>query len=86
LNDTFSYIPDCSIFRITSAVLDSGNLVLSFPTETGRTYTLWHSDNLANGSWTDSGLPAVAGTGDTLTFTVPAPTPGRSFFRVQADP
>ena len=49
-NDTFSYTPDCGIFEITSVVLSGGNLTLSFPTATGRTYTLWRSDTLADGT------------------------------------
>ena len=87
-NGTFSYIPDfdCASFRITRAVLEGGNLVLSFPSVASRTYTLWRSDTLANGSWTNTGLPALPGTGTTLTFTVPATIPARRFFRVQADP
>ena len=72
--------------RITSVVLNGGNLTLSFPTMTGRTYTLWRSDTLADGTWTNTGLAALAGTGATLTFTVPATTPARRFFRVHADP
>jgi hypothetical protein len=53
----------------------------------GRSYTLWRSDTLAAGTWTNTGLPALAGTGTTLTFTVPASAPGvpERFFRVQAD-
>jgi len=85
-NDTFSYTPHCEPFRITNAVLGSGNLTLSFPTATGRTYTLWRSDTLTSGTWTNTGLTALAGTGATLTFTVPATTPARRFFRVQAEP
>ena len=87
-NDTFSYIPDCRALRITNAVLDSGKLILSFPTVTGRTYTLWRSDNLTSDPWTDTGLAALTGTGATLTFTLPAPAAGvpKRFFRVHADP
>ena len=86
--DTFSYTPGSEPFRITSVVLESGNLTLSFPTLTGLTYTLWRSDMLANGTWTNTGLPTLPGNGGTLTFTVPAPTTGvlQRFFRVQAAP
>jgi hypothetical protein len=95
-NDTFSYTflhtynynPEPGDFRITSAVLSGGNLVLSFPAATGRSYTLWRSDTLAAGSWTNTGLPAVPGNGTILNFTVPAPATGvpERFFRVQSVP
>jgi hypothetical protein len=95
-NDTFSYTflhtynyrPVPANFRITNAVLSGGNLVLSFPTATGWSYTLWRSDTLAAGSWINTGLPALAGNGTTLTFTLPAPVAGvpERFFRVQAAP
>ena len=88
-NDTFSYTPDApnaDSFRITSAVLEGSDLLVSFPSVTGRSYTLWQSDTLAAGTWTDTGLSALPGTGATLTFTVLAPTPGHRFFRVQRSP
>ena len=63
-----------------------GHLVISFPTVTGRPYTLWRSETMAEGTWTDTGLPAVVGTGATLSFTVPASAPGHRFFRARANP
>jgi hypothetical protein len=84
-SDTFSYTPGCEPFRITNAVLEGGALKLTFPAVPGRTYTLWRSDSLADGTWINTGLPALAGTGATLTFTIPVPNSARSFFRVQAD-
>ena len=80
--------PASAAFRITNVVLSGGNLTISFPTVTGRSYTLWRSDTLAAGTWTNTGLPALPGTGTILTFTVPAPVPSVSerFFRVQAIP
>ena len=55
---------------------------------TRRTCSLWRSDTRAAGTWTNTGLTALTGTGATLTFTVSAPTAGvlKRFFRVQADP
>jgi hypothetical protein len=95
-NDTFSYTfihtynynPNPETFRITELFLSGGNLTLSFPTVSGRSYTLWRSDTLAAGSWTNTGIPSLAGTGTILTFTVPAPSAGvtERFFRVEADP
>jgi hypothetical protein len=84
-NDTFSYTPDCYAFRITSAVLNSGNLILGFPTVRSRTYTLWSSDTLLAGSWTDTGLTTL-GNGATRIFTVPVITSALRFFRVQPNP
>jgi hypothetical protein len=83
-NDMSSYIPDGGVFRITGVILNDGKLSLNFPTLPGRSYTLWQSETLAAGSWTNSGLPAVNGTGAILTFTVSAATSTRRFFRVQA--
>ncbi len=74
-----------SVFRITSASRSGGNLTVTFPTVTARTYTLWRADALT-GPWTDTGLPAVAGTGIARTFTVSTTSPARRFFRVQAAP
>ena len=85
LNDTFSYTPDCRVFDFTSVVRSGANLILTFPTLTGRTYTLWRSDTLAASTWINTGLPSIAGTGTTLTFTVPVPAAARRFFRVHAD-
>ena len=84
--DTFAYTPDRENFQISSAVLDGGDLLVSFPSLTGQSYTLWQSDTMADGTWTDTGLPAVPGTGGPLTFTLPAPAAGRLFVRVQAGP
>jgi len=87
-NDTFSYTVGGEPFRVTSVVLDSGNLVVRFPTVTGRTYTLWRSETLAEGTWINTGLEPLAGTGAVLAFTIPAPTAGvsKTFFRVHAAP
>jgi N-acetylneuraminic acid mutarotase len=85
-NDTFSYTPDVRPFDFTSVVRSGDNLMLSFRTVTGRNYTLWQSETMAAGSWTNTGLPALFGTGVPLTFTVPGSTSARRFFRVQADP
>ena len=86
LDDTFNYIPDCAVHDFTGIVRSGGNLILSFPTVPGITYTLWHSDTAADGTWTDTGLPALPGTGAIRAFAVSATTPARRFFRVQAAP
>ena len=86
VNDTFAYTPECEPFRITSATISNGNLVLSFPTVTGIQYTLWRSDSLTGGTWTNTGPPALSGTGTTLTFTVPTAAAPRGFFRIHAGP
>ncbi len=76
-----------SIFRITSVTPSAGNLVFTFPSSTGRNYTLFRSDSLT-GTWANTGLPAIAGNGDIRTFTVASPSTGvpKRFFRVHAAP
>ena len=85
-DDTFSYTPD--VFRITGLVLDSGTLILSFPSRIGRSYTLWRSGALAGGTWTPSGLPSIPGDGTDKFFSVGAPVAEipKRFYRVQAGP
>ena len=86
MKPTFAYTPECEPFRITITPFSIGNLVLSFPTVTGIQYTLWRSYTLTGGTWKNSGLPAMSGTGTTLTFTVPTAAAPRGFFRIHADP
>jgi hypothetical protein len=75
-------------FAIISIVLSGPNALISFPTITGKSYTLWRSDTLAPASWTDSGLTAIPGDGTEKTFIIPAPVTGVSerFYRVQRAP
>lgn len=47
-----------------------GNIALSFPSETGKTYRVQSRPALGAGVWTDDGTP-LAGTGQVLTFTDP---------------
>ena len=86
-HDEFSYLTDpaspSSAFRPTTS-RSGGNSSLSFPTATGRTYTLQQSDNLT--SWTDSGQTALTGNGTVKTFTLPLTNPERRFFRVAGAP
>jgi N-acetylneuraminic acid mutarotase len=86
-NDTFSYASGCEPFRINTAFLENGDLTFRFPSMEGRNYTLWHSDTLAAGSWTDTGIPSLTGTGAILSLTIPAPAGVlQRFFRIQAEP
>lgn len=76
-----------SVFRLTGT-RQGGALLLSFPTVSGRNYTLLQSTTLA-GSWPPAPNQSILpGTGATLHYTVPAPTPGNStlFYRVQVGP
>jgi hypothetical protein len=76
-----------SVFRITSAVKSGSNVVITFPTVSGKSYTLWQSDTLS-GTWTNAGQTAITGDGSPKTFTAPAPVNGvpKRFHRVQVGP
>ena len=52
-----------ALLFIISAVPSADALKLDFPSRTGRSYTLWRSATLAAGSWTNTGLAALPGTG-----------------------
>lgn len=67
---------------ITSPHFDGGNLVVSFQSESGRTYTLDSSLDLQ--AWADSGVAPATGNGSTLQLTVPAPSGAHTFYRVKA--
>ena len=80
-------IPNDPSSRFTPiSTRSGGNVVISFPTVAGRTYTLWRSDNLTPGSWVDTGLPALAGNGSTRQFTVTITNPARRLYRVVIAP
>lgn len=85
VNETFRYTPVGEELFITRAVPGEGVLILSFPSLVGRTYTLWRSATLAAGSWTNTGLAALAGTGGALSFNAPATALGSQFFHVRSD-
>ena len=76
-----------SVFRSTSAVRSGGNLIITFPSVTGRTYTLWQSDVLS-GAWTNTNQTPITGNGSPKSFSVPTPVPGvpKRFHRVQVGP
>ena len=80
-------VSPASIFRAT-ATRSGGNLVITFPSVTGKTYTLWQSGTLGLGSWSNSGQTALSGNGSTRTFTVTAPVGGvlQRFYRVLVTP
>ena len=65
----------------------NGTLLISFPTLTGRTYTLWQNSTLT-GPWQNTGLPAISGNNAVQQFTIPAPVIGvpKRFYRVQLGP
>ena len=73
-----------SAFAITSVVSSGANLLISFPSVAGKSYTLWTSDTLI-AAWTDTGLAAITGDGSVKTFTVTAPVAGvpRRLYRVK---
>jgi len=57
----FMLTPAPPIFQVTPSIV-SGNLNLSFPTESGHTYTVVYKSSLSAPTWTAVGNP-VAGTG-----------------------
>ncbi len=75
-----------SFFRITSALRNGANVVISFPSVSGKSYTLWRTDSLSS-SWIDAGQTAISGNGTVKSFTIPVPTVGvtKRFFRVKAE-
>ena len=86
--DEFNYLtnPASSSSTFLPATTRSGaNLLITFASATGRTYTLQQSDTLAPASWTSAPNAALTGDGTVKTFTVPAAV-ARRFFRVQAAP
>jgi hypothetical protein len=75
-------VDPASAFRL-SLIPDEGDLQISFPTITGRTYRLEQSSTLLDGSWSDSGLPAKTGNNALQNFIVtPGTGPTRNFYRV----
>ena len=68
-------------FRPAVTLNPPGELDITFPTATGRTYSLQVSDTLAPGSWTT--MPGSrTGTGSPDSFILPAGISNRRFFRV----
>jgi hypothetical protein len=76
-----SYLPPPS-FSL-SAQLESGPaMVLSWPTEAGRTYQVWAKNSLSDSAWGKIGLP-VSGTGDSVSVTNLVPGVAARIYRVQ---
>ncbi|RYI27790.1 MAG: hypothetical protein EON48_06055 [Acetobacteraceae bacterium] len=71
-------------FAIISIVLSGPNAHITFPTITGKSYTLSRSDTLTPALWIDTGLAAIPGDGTDKTFITPAPVAGvpKRFYRV----
>ena len=83
--DTWSYVPDAGVFRVTAIVRNSGSITVSFDSLPGRRCTLWYSDTMAPGSWQNTGAAALNGTGGPLSFLQPIPAAPRRFYRVQGE-
>ena len=79
-----------SVLRITSITRSGANLEITFPTVSGRVYTLWQSNNLGSpGSpWTSVQPSAISAVVGRMSFTIPAPGAGtpKRFYRIQAGP
>jgi hypothetical protein len=85
--DTFSYSPPRASVSpgIGGLARDGSDLTISFPTVANCIYTLWRSDSLADGSWINTGLPPIVGTGSLRSFAVSI-SDASGFFRVQLGP
>ena len=59
------------------------NLLISFPSVSGRTYQLQTTSNVATGGWTNTAHPTLTGDGSVKTFTVVNPAGPRAFYRVR---
>ncbi|GHB99995.1 alpha-amylase family glycosyl hydrolase [Cerasicoccus arenae] len=69
---------------------ESGNSTITFPILAGRTYRIWYSDNLENGSWQDAGAFSTTSDNpahtwiDDGTFTEPDPQlVDRRFYQIE---
>ncbi len=66
---------------------NGANHGFGFTSVTGLSYTLWQSDTMAPGTWTNTGEPAIPGDGTAKSFSIPAPNTTavpKRFYRVQA--
>jgi hypothetical protein len=68
-------------FPITSIVQNSGSVILTWSSRTGRTYQIQSRDSLSTGAWGNLGSPIIA-TGITTSFTN-AVSGNNTFYRVQ---
>jgi hypothetical protein len=59
------------------------SFVLSFQSETGKTYTVESSPDL--NSWGSSGVAPAPGNGGVLSLPIPAPTASHTFYRVKTE-
>jgi hypothetical protein len=64
--------------RIT-VTLSNGDVVLTFPTQNGRSYQVWGKDNLSDAGW--SLLATLTGTGSDVSWSEPA-TQAHRFYRL----
>ena len=63
-----------------TASLSGGSVVLSFPTQSGRTYQVWGKNNLPDANW--SPLGTLSGDGSVKSWSEPA-TQAHRFYRVE---
>ena len=86
--DEWSYLTNptssSSVF-LPIATRSGANLLITFASVQGRTYTLQQSDTLAPDSWSNAPNASVTGDGTAKTFTSPT-TANRRFLRILANP
>jgi hypothetical protein len=66
---------------ILNPQIQTNNFVMSFQTETGKTYAVQFSSDLA--SWGSSGVAPVSGNGSVVNVFIPAQTVSNAYYRVQ---
>ena len=81
VNANFLMLVPVATPGLISATLSGGNIVLSFPTESGFSYQVQHKGNLTDSSWNNLGN-AVAGDGTSKSVSDPA-TGVKRFYRLE---
>ncbi|MGL5018263.1 MAG: hypothetical protein ACRDBP_09035 [Luteolibacter sp.] len=59
-----------AVLRVTTLTRSGVKLLISFPSVSGKSHTLWSNDTLS-GPWTNTGLTAINGDGSAKQFTTP---------------
>lgn len=77
-----NFVPPAATFGFTGVKQDGSSIVVTWETESGRTYQLQSKDSLSDSAWTNVGSP-IAGTGSPVSATNIISSDTR-FFRLEA--